>query len=90
MHIFAAAVPNAAAKWWHALLQFGTVLGDGEDVRRPRIIDAAGHGVAVAFAYHATHERGGREGAGGEAWLAGCDALADDDRRVSTDEGHLV
>ncbi|MEY2432211.1 MAG: 5,10-methylenetetrahydromethanopterin reductase, partial [Acidimicrobiaceae bacterium] len=49
--IFAAGLPNAAATGWHALLQFGTVVGAGEDVRSPRVLEAAGHGLAVA--YHA-------------------------------------
>src|SRR4029077_1150234 len=46
--IFSASIPNAAATGWHALLQFGTVLGEGEDLRSPRVLAAAGHGLAVA------------------------------------------
>jgi hypothetical protein len=39
--VFAAGVPNvAAAGRQHALLQYGTVLDDGEDVRRPGVISS--------------------------------------------------
>ena len=90
--IFAAALPNAAAKGWHALLQFGTVLQEGEDVRSQRVLDAAGAGVAVA--YHGIYERAGRDAVlglpGGAAWLAGLDALPEADRHLLTHEGHLV
>lgn len=90
--IFAAAIPNAAARGWHALLQFGTVLHDGEDVRTPRVLDAAGHGIAVA--YHATFERGGETAVaglpGGQAWLDEVLALPAAERHLATHEGHLV
>ena len=90
--IFAAAVPNAAAKGWHALLQFGTVLQEGEDAHSERVLDAAGPAVAVA--YHGIYERAGRDAVvglpGGPAWLAGFDALPDADRHLFTHEGHLV
>jgi 5,10-methylenetetrahydromethanopterin reductase len=90
--IFAAAIPNSAATGWHALLQFGTVLDDGEDIRSPRVLEAAGAGVAVA--YHGIYERAGREAVlglpGGAAWLAGFDALPEADRHLFTHEGHLV
>jgi 5,10-methylenetetrahydromethanopterin reductase len=90
--MFAAALPNAAAKGWHALLQFGTVLQPGEDVHSPRVLDAAGHGLAVG--YHALFERGGRDAVrglpGGEAWLAGIEALPAAARHLATHEGHLV
>jgi 5,10-methylenetetrahydromethanopterin reductase len=90
--IFAAALPNAAATGWHALLQFGTVLKDGEDVRSDRVLDAAGHGVAVT--YHALFERAGPDAVrrlpGGATWLAGLEALPALGRHLSTHDGHLV
>ena len=90
--IFAAGVPNAAATGWHALLQFGTVLGPGEDLRSPRVLEAAGHGLAVA--YHAMFERGGPDAVrgfpGGEAWLSAIESLPAADRHLATHEGHLV
>ena len=90
--IFSAGLPNAAATGWHALLQFGTVLDEGEDVRSPRVLAAAGHGLAVA--YHAMFERGGRDAVaglpGGTAWLSAIEALPSDSRHLATHEGHLV
>ena len=90
--IFAAVIPNAAAKGWHALLQYGTVLQPGEDVRSSRVLDAAGHGIAVAF--HALFERGGPEAVrqfpGGEAWVAGIEGVPAASRHLVTHEGHLV
>jgi 5,10-methylenetetrahydromethanopterin reductase len=90
--IFSAGLPNAAATGWHALLQFGTVLADGEDLRSPRVLAAAGHGLAVA--YHAMFERGGRDAVrglpGGDGWLDAIEALPAADRHLATHEGHLV
>jgi 5,10-methylenetetrahydromethanopterin reductase len=90
--MFSAAVPNAAAEGWHALLQFGTVLLDGEDVRSPRVLEAAGHGLAVA--YHAMFEGGGAEAVkglpGGGAWLEEIEKLPPAERHLATHEGHLV
>ncbi len=90
--MFSAAVPNAAAEGWHALLQFGTVLQNGEDVRSPRVLEAAGHGLAVA--YHAMFERGGADAVkrfpGGEAWLEEIEKLPAAERHLATHEGHLV
>ena len=90
--IFAAALPNAAATGWHALLQFGTVLQDGEDVRNERVLAAAGQAIAVA--YHGIYERGGRDAVlglpGGAEWLAGVEALPEAERHLHTHEGHLV
>jgi 5,10-methylenetetrahydromethanopterin reductase len=91
--IFSASLPNAAAAGgWHALLQFGTVLDDGEDVRSDRVLDAAGHGMAVA--YHAVYERGGASAVaglpGGATWLDGLSALPEDGRHLATHENHLV
>jgi 5,10-methylenetetrahydromethanopterin reductase len=90
--MFSAAVPNAGAGGWHALLQFGTVLQDGEDVRDPRVLEAAGHGLAVA--YHAMFERGGADAVkglpGGAAWLEEVERLPAAERHLATHEGHLV
>lgn len=90
--VFAAGLPNAAARSWHALLQFGTVLQPGEDLRSPRVLDAAGHGLAVA--YHAMYERGGADAVkqlpGGVAWLEVVEAIPKASRHLVTHEGHLV
>ncbi len=91
--VFAAAVPNpGAAGRPHALLQFGTVLGEGEDLRGDRVLDAAGHAVAVLF--HAMYERAGPEAVrafpGGATWVAAIEAIPPDERHLITHEGHLV
>jgi 5,10-methylenetetrahydromethanopterin reductase len=91
--VFAAAVPNAsAAGGRHALLQFGTVLLDGEPPDSPRAQEAAGHAVAVA--YHGMYERGGAEVVqgmpGGPEWLAAVEAVPADERHLHVHEGHLV
>ena len=91
--VFAAALPNASATGrWQALLQFGTVLLDGETTTAPRVLDAAGHAVAVA--YHGMYERGGPDVVqglpGGAEWLAALEATPVDERHLHTHEGHLV
>src|SRR5581483_9159617 len=86
---FSAAVPNAAATGWHALLQFGTVLQPGEDLHSRRVLETAGTGVVVA--YHGMFEGGGpdtvRQFPGGAAWLEGLPAQ---DAHLFTHQGHLV
>jgi 5,10-methylenetetrahydromethanopterin reductase len=91
--IFAAGFPNPlAAGRHHALLQFGTVLDEGEDVRSPRVLAAAGPAVAVAF--HAMYERGGGDAArglpGGEAWVTAIESLPARERHLTTHAGHLI
>jgi 5,10-methylenetetrahydromethanopterin reductase len=91
--IFAAALPNSsAAGRWHALLQFGTVLGDGEPADGPRALDAAGPAVAVAL--HGMYERGGAPAVdglpGGSVWREQLEAVPADRRHLAVHEGHLV
>ena len=90
---FAAGVPNADATHpWRALLTFGTVLDQGETVTSPRVIEAAGPGVAVVL--HGMYERGGPAVVdsfpGGPAWHAGLEEIDESRRHLATHEGHLV
>lgn len=90
---FAAALPNPdAAGRWSAILQFGTVLDDGEPADGPRAVEAAGPAVAVAL--HGLYERGGAAAVdglpGGPEWRAALEALPPDRRHLATHEGHLV
>jgi 5,10-methylenetetrahydromethanopterin reductase len=90
---FSAGIPNADATGpWHALLQFGTVLDDGEPPDSQRALDAAGPAVAVAL--HALYERGGAAAVnglpGGREWRAALEALPAGRRHLATHEGHLV
>jgi 5,10-methylenetetrahydromethanopterin reductase len=92
--IMAAGAPNtvAPAGTEQVLLQFGTVLSEGEDLRSRRVLDAAGHALAVGF--HARYERGGVAALsgmpGGEAWAAAVAAIPETERHLATHEGHLV
>lgn len=90
---FSAGVPNTSgAGAWRALLQFGTVLDDGEDETATRVIEAAGPGAAVAL--HGLYERGGAAAVdalpGGPAWRADVEALDERTRHIAVHDGHLV
>ena len=85
--VFAAGVPNpAAAGRPYALLQFGTVLDDGEDVHSEHVITRAGHGLAVVF--HALYERAGADAVaempGGREWVAAIEAIPPAERHLVT------
>jgi 5,10-methylenetetrahydromethanopterin reductase len=91
--IFAAALPNgAAAGRPHSLLQFGTVLDDGESAASPRVLEACGPAVAVAL--HGLYERGGAASVdglpGGQVWREQVEAIPAERRHLATHEGHLV
>ena len=91
--VFAAGVPNpAAAGRPYSLLQFGTVLDDGEDLHSECILQRAGHGLAVVF--HALYERNGPDAVqglpGGPEWVAAIEAIPPAERHLVTHEGHLV
>jgi len=93
--VFSAAVPQPDATDvadWRALLAFGTVLDEGEDLTSVRVIDAAGPS-AVVF-YHAAYERGGAATvdalSGGPGWREAIEAYPEDERHLAIHEGHLV
>ena len=91
--IFSAARPvDGHGPSWRAVLLFGTVLGDGEQVTSERVLDAAGHGLAVA--YHALYERGGAAAVdglpGGAAWRSQIEAISPPERHLFTHENHLI
>jgi 5,10-methylenetetrahydromethanopterin reductase len=77
---------------WRALLAFGTVLTGDESPADERVIDAAGHGLAVV--YHAMYERGGPDAVdrlpGGADWRASVEAVSADRRHLLTHENHLI
>jgi 5,10-methylenetetrahydromethanopterin reductase len=93
--VFSAAVPqpdavNAAN--WRALLSFGTVLDDGEDLTSARVADAAGPSAVVM--YHSMYERGGAAAVdslpGGREWREAVEAHPENERHLAIHEGHLV
>jgi len=91
--MFSAGLPNPeAAGGWHGLLQFGTVLAEGEPPDAPRVVEAAGPAMAVAL--HGLYERGGAAAVdglpGGPEWRAALEQLPADRRHLAMHEGHLV
>lgn len=89
---FAARRPNPHVTGWQALLLYGTVLEDGEDLSSPRVAEAAAHGIAVRL--HSLYEAGGadavRDQPGGAQWLQSIEALPAGQRHLAVHEGHLV
>jgi 5,10-methylenetetrahydromethanopterin reductase len=83
----AAARPDGGRQ---VLLQFGTVLDDGEPASSDRVIAAAGHGAAVF--YHFAHENGlGVEHLpGGPEWLAAYADVPQNVRHLAIHDLHLV
>jgi 5,10-methylenetetrahydromethanopterin reductase len=76
---------------WSAVLQFGTVLADGESYDAPRVIQAVGH--AAAAAYHGFYEwspAGVESLPGGAEWRRAIEAEPQRTRHLSLHEGHMV
>lgn len=92
--VFSVITPHreAASFSWCALLSFGTVLGDGEDLASPRVAAALGPGAAVL--YHAAYTQGGTEAIdslpGGRAWRESVEAVPETARHLAVHTGHLV
>ncbi|OBF80521.1 5,10-methylene tetrahydromethanopterin reductase [Mycobacterium sp. 852002-51163_SCH5372311] len=93
--VFSAAVPQpdaAKVSDWRALLCFGTVLDESEDLTSPRALDAAAPGAVVL--YHAMYERGGAAAVdalpGGRSWREAIEAYPPDERHLAIHAGHLV
>jgi 5,10-methylenetetrahydromethanopterin reductase len=93
--VFSAALPQpdaAGVTDWRALLSFGTVLDEGEDLTSPRVIDAAGPATVVL--YHASYERGGAAAVdalpGGRAWREAIEAYPATERHLVIHAGHLI
>jgi 5,10-methylenetetrahydromethanopterin reductase len=78
---------------WTVALQLGTVLGDGESLDAPRVLDAAGHAAAVV--YHGSYEQGGRDAVSalphGSEWFESVAAAEPEaSRHLAVHAGHLV
>src|SRR5262249_37072651 len=89
--VVSAAIPppgDADRPAWRALRAFGTVLDDGEEPSSPRVVDAAGHGLAVG--YHAVYERAGAAAVdqlpGGQLWREAIEAVPEDRRHLAIHE----
>lgn len=92
--VFSVITPHreAASFSWCALLSFGTVIDDGEDLASPRVAAALGPGAAVL--YHAAYTQGGTEAIdslpGGRAWRESVEAVPETSRHLTVHIGHLV
>ena len=93
--VFSAALPQPDAANvvpWRALLVWGTVLDEGEDVASERA--RAAYGASLAVVYHAMYERGGAAAVdglpGGGAWREAVESVPSAERHLAVHEGHLV
>jgi 5,10-methylenetetrahydromethanopterin reductase len=77
---------------WRGLLAFGTVLDDGEELADERVVDAAGHALAVV--YHVAYERRGAAAVdrlpGGRTWRDKIEQVPKERRHLAVHEGHLI
>jgi 5,10-methylenetetrahydromethanopterin reductase len=76
---------------WRGVLTFGTVLGEDESLTDDRVMDAAGHALAVV--YHGVYTRRG-DGVdslpGGQLWREGVEQVPSERRHLAVHEGHLA
>ena len=93
--VFSAALPQPDAvdvTDWRALLSFGTVLDDSEDLTSPRVIDAVAPSAVVL--YHVMYERGGAAAVdvlpGGQGWREAIEAYPESERHLAIHAGHLI
>src|SRR3984893_8308707 len=93
--VFSAAVPQpdaVKAADWRALLSFGSVLDEGEQLTSPRGGGPGAPGAGVM--YHAMYERGGAAmvdaAPGGRGWREAVEAHPENERHLAIHEGHLV
>ncbi len=92
--IFASGAPPVGEELpaWRAMLVFGTVLADGETPGDERVVDAAGHALAVVC--HGAYERRGAAGVdqlpGGREWREAVEQFPADRRHLAIHEGHLL
>jgi 5,10-methylenetetrahydromethanopterin reductase len=77
---------------WRGVLTFGTVLGPNETLNDERVMNAAGHAVAVV--YHGSYEKRGADAVdglpGGHQWRQAIEEIDLDRRHLAVHEGHLA
>src|SRR5262245_28106926 len=67
--VFVAGAAPEAGFDWQAVLFFGTVLRDGEDLTSPRVIEAAGHAAIVLYHFVAENDLPSAIAPGLDDWL---------------------
>lgn len=90
--IFTARAPGESDGRRRTALVFGTVLDEGETTSDPRVVEAAGPALVVA--YHTIYEGRGAAGVdklpGGAAWRAAVEAVPEVRRHLAIHTDHLV
>jgi 5,10-methylenetetrahydromethanopterin reductase len=85
-------VVDAPAGLWRVTVGGGTVIGENESANDERVLQAAGHGIALL--YHAVYEHQGADAVdgfpGGKAWRTALEDVEPERRHLSTHENHLV
>ena len=87
-----AQVEDAPEGFWRVTVNGGTVLLDGETATDERVLDAAGH--AMALIYHGLYEHQGPDAVdalpGGKTWRTSLELTGPEQRHLHTHENHLV
>ena len=87
--IVAGAAPEAGFDW-EAMLFFGTVLRDGENVASPRVIEAAGHAAIVLYHYVVENDLPPEIAPGLDRWLQAYADVPADERHLAMHDLHLI
>jgi 5,10-methylenetetrahydromethanopterin reductase len=88
--VFIAGAGPEAGFDWEAMLFFGTVLRDGENVASPRVIEAAGHAAIVLYHYVAENDLPSEIAPGLADWLQAYADVPPDERHLAMHDLHLI
>jgi 5,10-methylenetetrahydromethanopterin reductase len=88
--VFLAGAEPAPGIDWQALLFFGTVRRDGEDLSSPRVVEAAGHAAIVLYHFVAENGLPAELVPGLEEWLRSYDDVPADERHLAIHDLHLI
>jgi 5,10-methylenetetrahydromethanopterin reductase len=75
---------------WEAMLFFGTVLRNGEDLASPRVIEAAGHAAIVLYHFVAENDLPFEIAPGIDGWLQAYADVPPDERHLAMHDLHLI
>jgi 5,10-methylenetetrahydromethanopterin reductase len=88
--VFLAGAGPAPGFDWEAILFFGTVLREGEDLSSPRVADAAGHAAVVLYHFIAENHLPPEIAPGVGDWLHAYDDVPADERHLAMHDLHLI